>query len=588
MSLLLRLITSVALIAGPASAATDNSPEAAPQSASPAPAAPETPAPESSAPATEPGPAAPNGASSEEKIDINKIDLSQFENTLREIVDKEGGEQYRMSMEDCVRRALENNQDILVAEYEPMKSDADIMSAKGEFDPALRSSANYQYSNFGVATGLGTPFAPGASTKGYPSVVSYNTQTNTEFLGKLKWGTQYDVSMGVNKVENTSGKYIELWSGGLTLTITQPLLQGAGLNANLARVRIAKNSRLISNEQLQYTVLSTVAQVAKSYWDLVGAVEQLKVQQQALDNAERLLDINQKRLKIGTGAAIDIVQAKAGVALRQSGLITAHAQVKNAEDILKQLLGMQDGEALAKGSIIPLNRPAVTDLATDEAASIALAIEHRPDIKSAELAIESAKIDQKQASNAMLPNVALTGSASQGSHNHYMSEVFDGVVDPLDKSFSVGVTGTLSLGNRTARGAHQRATLTVRQAEQQWSRSKQIAARDVSLSIRSLETSRTLVASNRNARALQETNLAAEEKRLNLGVSTSYQVLLKQQDLTSAQTQEVGALIQFEKAVIDLRSAQGTLLDDLGIAFEPPATEKPEPYLKSLIPEQWR
>ena len=550
--------------------------------------APEAPA-KDTAPAAGPADAsAPAETPSEEKIDINKIDLTLFENTLREIEQKEAGQQYRMGMEDCVRRALESNQDILVAEFEPAKSDADLMAAKGDFDPALRTSAEYQYTNYGVATGIGTPFAAGASTKGYNPTVSYTTQTSTAVVGKLQWGTQYNIAMNVNKNENTAGKFIEQWSGGFSLTITQPLLQGFGLNANLARVRLAKNSRLISNEQLQYTVLSAIAQVSKSYWDLVGAVEQLKVQQEALNNAGRLLDINQKRLKIGTGAAIDIVQAKAGVALRQSGLITAHAQVKNAEDVLKQLLGMQEGDSLARGSIIPLNRPAVTDIVTDEAASLALALKERPDIKSTELAIESAKIQEKQANNALLPNVALTGSAAQGAHNHYVSEVFEGVVDPLDKSFSVGVTGTVSLGNRTARGTYQHAKLATGQAQQQWTRAKQIAARDVSLAIRSLETSRTLVASNRNARALQETNLAAEEKRLNLGVSTSYQVLLKQQDLTSAQTQEVQSLIQFEKAVIDLRTAQGTLLKDLGIEFEAPEKEQPLPYVKSLLPQQWR
>lgn len=596
-----RLSILVAMLAGAALAVADTTPERGPDGKKGAAAAPAHSSEPVKAEAAQKAPSkgdavlrpAPHRIGgpdlSDIKIDINKINLNLFENTLRQFEKKEGGKELRLSVEDCVRRALAANPDILVAEYEPLKAQADVLAAKGDFDPALRSQAKYTYQYVGVATGLGSPRVSSTTRNiSIPPNVSYTTQSSADVFGKLHWGTQYDLALGINRTENTAGRFIEQFSGGLTFTLTQPLLQGGGPNANLARLRIAKANSQISEQQFETTVLSTVDQVVKSYWDLVGGVEQLKVQEEALDNAERLLDINRKRLKIGTAAAIDIVQAKAGVALAQSQLITAHTQVKNFEDILKRALGMEQGGGLSRTAIIPLNRPAVTSVITDEAASLAIAEANRPDIRAAELGIKAAKLQQRQANNALLPSLDVTGSVTQGGHNHYMSKVFSGIVDPLDKGFSVGVTGSISLGNRAARGAYQRAELTTSQAQEQLAKARIQMMEDVRLAVRAVDTSRILVQSNKNNRALREMNLAAEEKRLNLGVSTSYQVLLEQQDLTSAQTAVVQSLIQFEKAVVDLHTAEGTLLKDWGIKFEPTEHKKTLPYFKSLLPKRWR
>jgi outer membrane protein TolC len=149
---------------------------------------------------------------------------------------------------------------------------------------------------------------------------------------------------------------------------------------------------------------------------------------------------------------------------------------------------------------------------------------------------------------------------------------------------SISLQGQVPIGNRAARGQHLRAQLGVRSAEQRLLNAQQQLMFGVHLAVRNLFTNQNLVASTRQAREFQEVSVIAEEKRLRLGVTTSYQVLLVQQDLTAAQTQEVQAIVDYEKARTDLRLAEGTLLQELGVEFEPPEPEAPVSFFESVTP----
>jgi len=517
-----------------------------------------------------------------QKIDVGRIDI----NRLRQFVESAPEEEaLRLSLQECIRIALEQNPDLQVIRLEQLKSDADIMTAHGEFDPVWQSSAMYlratqetssEYRTFGAMA----------------TVDVWRTTMNTAVQGKLRWGTLYSAGFDLNKEETTYSNFIEEWSGGLTLTLSQPLLKGRGSSLNLTRIRMAENSRQTNELQLRLAMMNTVAEIVKAYWDLVGAIENVGVREQALADAERLLDISQKRLNIGTAAAIEVLQAKAGVATRQSEVIAARSQVRDAEDLLKQVLNLREGDIFMDKRVVPTDRPSAPAINLEELqamdeqleAKIDQALKTRPEILSAQIEIQTAEIDRKRAANDMQPSLDVAGSVFQGARNHYMTGVFEGVRDRNDNNYTVSVKGSVPIGNRAARGAYQRAKLTVRQAEQRLEKTKQEVMLRVRLAMRSLGTSQVLIESNQQARTLQETNVAAEEKRLRLGVSTSYRVLQVQQDLTLALTQELQARIAYEKALVELRLAEGDLLEALGIEFVSPEPEKPISYLRSLLP----
>jgi len=518
----------------------------------------------------------------QQKIDIGTIDVER----LSEVVEGPAAmDRLRLTLNEAIEIALLQNPDIRVVQLERWKSDADVVAAKGEFDPLLSGQAQYyrasqqasaEYRLFGNIS----------------SVEAYRTTSSVDVGGKLHTGTIYDVRIDLNKEETTYNQFIEEWSGGLTIMLRQPLLRGAGFPYNRSRIIIARRMKTINAYQLELSVMNTIAQVVKAYWDLVGAIENVMVREQSLANAERLLDITQRQLNIGVVAAIDVLQAKAGVATRQSDLVAARSQVADAEDVLKQLLNMRDGGYFSAKRIVPVNRPSLSEfnledvknLERDVERSIDIALEERPEMLTAALEIENAKTERKRAAKDLLPTLDVSGTVFQGARDHYMTGVFTGIRVRNDNFYSIGVEGSIPIGNRAARGQYQRANLSVIQARERLESVKQETMMGVRMAMRALQTSQILVESNRQARKLQETNVAAEEKRLRLGVTTSYQVLQVQEDLTLAQTQEVQARIAFEKALVDLRLAEGRLLEQLGVEFEPADVPETVGFFRSLVP----
>lgn len=515
-------------------------------------------------------------------FDHIQIDLLSLEELSQIASYRSSGETIRMTLQQCVYAALEGNQDILIVSYEPLKSEADIFSAKGDFDAVFTASADYTRST-SAASGQIIIFG------GVTSIDQELITSSLSLQGRTQLGTQYSISTEMQRDEGTFTGLLREYSGGLTVSLTQPILRGVGLDANMARIRTARKALGISQSQVELTVLNALGEVTKAYWDLVGTIENLVVQEESLSNAQRLVQIDKRRFEIGTAAAIEVLQAKAGVALRLSDVVVAHASIADAEDRLKQLLGMQKDGMFSPDHIVPIDRPNVGEYRFDEKASMARALEHRPEIHTALLEIETAEIERLRARNAQLPQLDITGSYRTGGRAGELSDAYRGVRDSQDSRYTLGFTGSVSLGNRAARGAFTKARLTKRQSEQRLLKAKQDVMLAVRISGRGVTTSQILVESNQQARILQEANVAAEEQRLRLGVTTSHRVLQIQEDLTRARTQEVQATVGFEKALVDLQVAEGVLLENMGVHFENTVVPERNSFWHTLNPTGlWR
>jgi outer membrane protein TolC len=519
----------------------------------------------------------------QEEININLIDLDALRIRLSESV---ADQQFNLSLQECILIALDENMDIQVTGFEPLKSDEAIYAAKGEFDPILQGSAFYSRANQSQSQQV-------VAFGGINSVQSYDTVTNAALLGKLQFGTQYNLTWGMNKSESTFSNFVEEYSGTLTLQLTQPILRGFGTKYNKVRINLAKNSRIATEAQLRLTVLTTVADVIKGYWDLVGAMENLKVQSEALDNAERLLKVNETRREIGTAADIEVLQAKAGVATRQSQYITARQRIADASNLLKNHLNLRDGDRFSKALIVPIDRPNPRDPAEFDAsvyeervvASMDEALAKRPEITIRQMEIDSSALEEYRARKEMLPQLDLVYQYTSGGRDHKLSETLSGIQERQDYAYSYGIQASIPILNRAARGNYQRARLARRQAELTLDQARQQLMLNVNLAASRVASNAILVQSNQQATRLQIANVAAEEKRLQLGVTTSWQVLQIQQDLTTAQVQELISNIEYEKSLVELQLAEGTLLDNLGIELPAPVGEDaPVTYLDSVRP----
>ena len=222
-----------------------------------------------------------------ESINIELLDLQKLGD---EVSNRLVGERVRMSLEECVQLALQANHDIQIVQFETALSDADYKSARGIFDPTL--SASFQHID------QTSPPSPLQSVFGglTGTVETRVTNYQLQFGGLLpRWGTQYNTSFQVGRESGTFSA-LATYDGALTSTITQPVLRGRGTAVNRIQIDTAANGQNIAKYEIQRTALVTIGETIKAYWDLVGAIKNLEVRQQSLDNAMRLVGINEQRL----------------------------------------------------------------------------------------------------------------------------------------------------------------------------------------------------------------------------------------------------------------------------------------------------
>jgi outer membrane protein TolC len=333
-------------------------------------------------------------------------------------------------------------------------------------------------------------------------------------------------------------------------------------------IRTAENSQKIAASEIRRVALVTLSTTVQAYWDLVGAIQNLEVRKQSLDNALRLVEINKQRLEIGTAAAIEVLQAKAEAASRQSELIVARMNILDAEDVLKNYIYPEETKDFLTMSIIPTTRPAIPSYEWNLEKSISTALQQRPELEAAQLYIENAELEVGRTQNELLPQLDTNVIYSQSARDFDHGDIPEGVRDKQGHQWTIGVTGSIPIGNRSAKGSHIYAQQVERQEQRRLAKLQQDIEVEVRRAIRGVVTSEILIESNRQARILQEANVVAEEKRLKLGVTTSQGVLDRQEDLTAAQTLELQSTVDYEKALIQLQMSEGTLLDHLNVSLD--------------------
>ena len=165
----------------------------------------------------------------------------------------------------------------------------------------------------------------------------------------------------------------------------------------------------MSEEELKRSLQNTVFNVEQQYWNLVGAVENLRVAEQSLALAQDLLEKNKSGVEVGTMAPIEIINAEAQVAEREANILTAELAVRNEEDRLKLTINLQadmpDSENLR---IITKDSPAYeqADIGLEQA--VATALQYRPDLTSSRMGITNSELDLRYAKNQLLPNLDLS------------------------------------------------------------------------------------------------------------------------------------------------------------------------------------
>ncbi len=239
-----------------------------------------------------------------------------------------------LTLEDAVKRALENNLDIAVQRINQQTYDIDIASIRSVYSPVMTSTVSSQTSKF-----ASTSTIAGAATG--PAITNDTFVFNGGFAQDVPWGGgSFRATLDNRRQATTSltatvnPQYTPTWAA----QYTQPLLRDFRIDNTRQQLLVTRINQDISDIQLQQTIINTLANVRNAYWDYVFAVQSVEVSRQSLDLAEELLRNNQMKVEIGTMAPIDVVQAQSQVAQQRQALVTAEGTRRTAEIALKRLI----------------------------------------------------------------------------------------------------------------------------------------------------------------------------------------------------------------------------------------------------------
>lgn len=474
-----------------------------------------------------------------------------------------------LSLADAALRALQNNLDISISRQTKESRISDIVIEQAKFDPTV--SLNGQYNR--QVSPLNRPVLgfTGAALSTIEKFDQNNTSVTADITQNLLTGGNYDLNYSPSRTfvggPNTF-LFNPSYQGGLALTLTQPLLRNAGLEVNKTFIRVAQNNAAVEQHVFMDRVLTVLATVEQTYWEVVFANENLKVAQAALKAAEELLATNRAKAKAGVMSIVDVLQAEAAVAARVEQTLIAEKAIRDQEDQLRRLLNPAE-EELRQDIRVVVTDPPVTVLepiSLQEA--IDIAIERRPEIIQASKNVETSEINTKFAKNQMLPTLSFQGTMGlAGLGNDYP--------DSLKRNFGgdfynygAGLVLSYPLGNRSAFSTYNKRQLEARNAQASLSSVRQLVIVGVREAVRRVQTDFKRIETTRSARIMAEKQLQAELERLKVGLSTTRFVLDFQRDLATAQGNELRAITDYNKSLSNLARHKATTLDRYNLQLQ--------------------
>lgn len=479
----------------------------------------------------------------------------------------------RLSMDEAVSLALEQNLGIRIERINPRIQDVSILQARSFWAPNLTSSLLNNSQNNPPTSAL---------SGGQSTITDSRFSTQLGINQVLPTGATY--SLGWNNARATSSNLFNslnpLLSSNVSASLNQPLLRNLRIDNVRLLVALSRKDRDSSDVQLQSTISITERNVKNAYWDLAFQIANLQAQQQSLDLAKRLLADNEKRVQIGTMAPIDIVEAQSEVARNEETVIVAEAAIKQAEDRLRALVFDRASRDFWTTSIEPSDTMPFAATEVDTDAAVRRALLNRTDIQLAKTSLTRDDISLKYLRNQLLPEVNATAtytsnavggtllsplsslpldgdsvSRSVLSRAGYGSVLGD-VVSNAFPTWSVGLNVSYPLGNSSPKADAARARLQHSQAEVQLRNLELQATTQVRDAARQVQTNVKRVGSARAARDLAERRLDAEEKKFAAGIQISFFVFQAQRDLAQARTTEIRAIADYNKSLVDFEAVQ--------------------------------
>lgn len=474
----------------------------------------------------------------------------------------------RLTVDDAIRLALENNPDLKADRLDPQISDTRVAVAAGAFRPTVNTGVQ-RNSQLQAPAGFLTP----EPTR--TAVVS----SNAGMSQRLAWfGTTYSASWTATRTSSNSflNSYNPLLQSGLSLNVSQPLVRDLFTDAARQQLATSRISRDIAGTRLRESLVRTTASVKAAYWNLVAARANIEARRTAFELVEELVRVNKARVDVGTSPPIDLVSAQAELASNEEQVIVAETAVKEAEDRLRVLI--LDTTQSDSWTVIldAIDSPPVGLAAPDADAAIAVALRDRADLVRARKDIETSQTTIKYTGNQRLPDIRLNATyqaSGLGGTQVLRGGGFPGTIVGAGEvtafgsvlnqllsrdypTWNVGVSVSYPIGQSAEEANHARSRLERTQAQERLKSAEARVVQQVRNAGWKIGMNARRVQTTRAARELAEQRFSAEQKRLDVGLSTNFLVIQAQRDLAQAKTNELSAVLAYDLALVDFEALQ--------------------------------
>jgi outer membrane protein TolC len=449
----------------------------------------------------------------------------------------------RLTLADCINRALGRNPDVLVAKKKLEEAAGGIVEARAGYLPSLTTSGSY------------TRVEEGYMTMG----------------GALP------------------GRRPDLWS--VAIRLTETLYSGGAVGGKMQIARLNRQARLLEFEAMLDRV---IMDTRVAFYEILQNKAQIAVHEQAVVFLEGELQNQRHRQQVGNADRLHALRAEVSLSLERAALLEAKNRLLNSHAKLAELLAIaamptrppRDYKQLVPNAAPPASRPGVDDVAQfevegtlgytkrslDLGTCISQALAQRPEIKAREKEIAVQKQQLIVDRSASKPRVdvfvgydVVNEPNSAASHSHY-----DGYLAGIAVSWQL-FDGFLARGKATA----TRARMT--QAELAQEATEHSIQTEVIQAFHDLKQAEETIQSQQQNVKLAEESLQLAQSNVTLGLSTQLELLQARVDLTRAQTTELSARFTYNAALARLQRAISSHFTILEEPLRPSAATAPSP-----------
>ncbi|MGY6216455.1 TolC family protein [Methylolobus aquaticus] len=484
----------------------------------------------------------------------------------------------QLTIADVRGAALHNNLDLEIAKVDPAMAATFVTEEEGRFNELIFARAKYTRKDTPPNNMEVVQFQTPNQNEPIDSQIAKLTEIAqlTDLLEldagvtiPLRTGGTVTLSTPLDEKEMYRGVPSNQYRSALRFSISQPLLRAAGVDANVAPIRIARYEQQVVDVKTRLQAIRILATIDRAYWAVYQAWGELDVRRQQYEYASNNLAMVKRRVAEGLVAAIESKRAEVGVTERMESVIVAETSLKLRQRQLKLLMNDANLKMDSATILVPTTRPTLVSFDFDRDQLVKQAQAQRLELLELELklAADLTKVDYLR--NQTLPLFMLDYSyASLGRNTNSFEGAIGQAFSGDFSDWSVGLRMEYPIGNeqrlaRLERAVNERLQrLTTRQLREL------TVQREIYDALDTLQQNWQRIVAARQNVLVAGINYDAELKQFNEGLRTMTEVLETLTRLGDAQVREIRAVTDYQIALIDLSFATGTLLGYSRVDFE--------------------